>query len=149
MTQPDGCLNWKPDLWGCLPSSRCCNRWLESALCCLQTQVICQLFFCWCTGFVLLVERLVLPFVPRRVLCSSCDFDTMFHRKCHLHLDVGGCQWSFWMRTRVGGRSTTQLLIHTLAWLAILFTPDTLIVFMGGKTQTAITSSIGAIVQSH
>jgi len=53
------------------------------------------------------------------------------------------------MRTRVGGRSTTQLLIHTLAWLAILFTPDTLIVFMGGKTQTAITSSIGAIVQSH
>lgn len=55
----------------------------------------------------------------------------------------------FWMRTRVGGRSTTQLLIHTLAWLAILFTPDTLIVFMGGKTQTAITSSIGAIVQSH
>lgn len=27
-------------------------------------------FFCWCTGFVLLVEWLVPPFVRRRVLCS-------------------------------------------------------------------------------
>lgn len=50
---------------------------------------------------MLLVERLVSPFVPRRVLCSSCDFDTMFHRKCHLHLDVGGCQWSFWIGKQV------------------------------------------------
>lgn len=56
---------------------------------------------------------------------------------------------NFWIRTRGGGRSTTQLLIHTLAWLAILFTPDTLVVFMGSKTQTAVTASIGAIVQGH
>lgn len=56
---------------------------------------------------------------------------------------------NFWIRTRVGGRSTTQLLIHTLAWLAILFTPDTLVVFMGSETQTAVTASIGTIVQGH
>lgn len=43
----------------------------------------------------------------------------------------------------------TKLVIHTLAWLAIFFTPDTLVVLMGREAQTAVTSPIRAVVQGH
>lgn len=53
------------------------------------------------------------------------------------------------MRTCVGGRSVTEFFINALAGLAIFFTPDTLIVVTGCEAQTAVTSSIRAVVQSH
>lgn len=43
----------------------------------------------------------------------------------------------------------TELVIHTLARLAIFFTPDTLVVLMGREAQTAVTSPIRAVVQGH
>lgn len=55
----------------------------------------------------------------------------------------------FWRRTRVGGGSVTEFFINTLAGLAILFTPHTLVFRPGSKAQAAVTSSIGAVVQSH
>lgn len=55
----------------------------------------------------------------------------------------------FRMRTCVGGRNMTELVIHTLARLAIFFTPDTLVVLMGREAQTAVTSPVRAVVQGH
>lgn len=55
----------------------------------------------------------------------------------------------FWRRTRVCGGNMTEFFINALAGLAIFFTPDTLIVWIGSKAQAAVTSSIGAVVQSH
>lgn len=55
----------------------------------------------------------------------------------------------FRRRTCDSGTSMTELVIHTLARLAIFFTPDTLVVLMGREAQTAVTSPIRAVVQGH